>query len=661
VTQLGTPIIERIAASASCASEVVEQTLSDYGLSLAATRRRHRSIRLDRLRVRGNKSGETEAGEFDATFNFAPGVTVIAADNLRGKTSILELITFVLRGEPRNLQADVLSWLEHISLDAHINGQPIGFRLVLNASVITCGKILAGGSTELAASDDAIAADVAELARASDGEEWADQVGTFMMSQLGLDEIQVYNRPRNDDEAGTIKSHGWPAYFNVLYPPAGADTVLLGGTAADQLPIRLMQVFLDMPEATRWMRVYALEKRLVSEFEAEQRRGKDANATIAKQLTDAESRQAAAESRLTLIRGQQPAESLQELARLSAEAGERLASARQEADVAASGFAQARSDRIADEKALNLLRESRAASALFHGLDPQSCPRCEVAISEQRRAREHDDQHCAVCDSALIVVDQDEYEERDAQAVGALEATRAAESALEAALGKSQMALSLAQSELDAVAARLTQAQAAHQVAERIEAEQELAGARAVVETLRAMAPEMPQLPLTVVVLGAAAKYLKEEITQVSAALYSELSDATRDLAKSFGIGELEAIRIKANGNMDVTKGGGAKSSFSSQSPGERLRLRYALVVALLRIAQERDIAGHPGLLLLDSLKAEEVQDDHARTLLQGLVTAAVEQPGMQILVTTADQALAGSVSGVAATITPKLSRTTLF
>ena len=110
-----------------------------------------------------------------------------------------------------------------------------------------------------------------------------------------------------------------------------------------------------------------------------------------------------------------------------------------------------------------------------------------------------------------------------------------------------------------------------------------------------------------------------------------------------------------------LVKRGGATSGFSSQSPGERLRLRYALVVALLRTARARGFAGHPGLLLLDSLKAEEVQDDHAQTLLQGLVTAAAEEPGLQILVTTADQALPRAVSGVTAIITPKAGRITLF
>jgi hypothetical protein len=221
--------------------------------------------------------------------------------------------------------------------------------------------------------------------------------------------------------------------------------------------------------------------------------------------------------------------------------------------------------------------------------------------------------------------------------------------------------LDRAQQDLDSIDERIAQAQGVRQMTERIEAEHELAATTAVVEALEAMTPEQAETPASVAVLGAASEILKADIAQVSASLYAELSEATKDLAVSFGISELEGIKIKGNGTMDVTKGGGARSSFSSQSPGERLRLRYALVAALLRTARIRDIAGHPGLLMLDSLKAEEVQEDHAQTLLQGLVTAAAEEPGLQILVTTADKTLAASVSGVAGTIMPKASRTTLF
>lgn len=654
-------LVDRIAAAAACSRNVVEQVLKDYGLNLTTSSRRHRSIRIDRLRVRGEKAGEVEAGPFDETFVFDLGVTVIAADNFRGKTSILEVLTLVLRGEPRNLQADVLSWLKEVSLDVHINGQSIGFRLSLSDSEITQGHILAGTIAELAASDDSTAAGATVLASVRGNDEWAQQVGEFMMIQLGLEEMQVFNRARSEDEAGAIKSHGWPSYFGVLYPPSGADTVLLGSTAGDQLPVRLMQVFLDMPEATRSMRVRALAQRLDSEFKAEQRRGRDTDAAIERQLRDATGRQASAVARLQTLRDQAPAESLRELARLAREAGERVVAARRAAEAAAAAFGEAQVARVADQKALNGLRESKAASALFHGLDPQFCPRCETPISAQRRSREHDEHHCAVCDTTVHTDDEDDYAERETQAVQALAATRAAEKALDAASNKAQADRDIAQNDLDSIGERIAQAQSVRQASERIEAEHELAVATAVVEALRAMTPEEAEPPVSVVVLGAASEILRDEIAQVSAALYAELSVATKNLALSFGIGELESVKIKGNGNMDVTKGGGARSSFSSQSPGERLRLRYALVIALLRTARTRDIAGHPGLLLLDSLKAEEVQDDHAQTLLRGLVTAAAEEPGLQILVTTADKTLAGSVSGVAGTIVPKPSRTTLF
>lgn len=473
--------------------------------------------------------------------------------------------------------------------------------------------------------------------------------------------MQVFNRARNDDEAGTIKSHGWPAYFSVLYPPSGADTVLLGSTSSDFLPVRLMQVFLDMPEATRSMRVTALAKRLDSELKAEQRRGKDASTVLAGQLKAALGRRDAAGRKLSELDAEAPAESLQELGRLASEAGTRLARARQAAGDAEAAFSGARLARAADEKALNTMRESAAASALFHGLDPQFCPRCETPISSQRRLQEHENQQCAVCDTTLHLQEEDDQAERLQAATDALAATRAAEKALDSVSSRAQAELDDAQRDLDAVGERITQAQAVRQETARTEAEQELAAATAVVQALRALQPEDTGPSTAQKVLTAAEELLRGEISQASAGLYAELSDAVRELAVSFGISELESIRVKANGNMDVTKGGGATSGFSSQTPGERLRLRYALVVALLRTARARGIAGHPGLLLLDSLKAEEVQDDHAQTLLQGLVTAAAEQPGLQVLVTTADHALPRAVSGVTAIITPKPGRTTLF
>ena len=59
---------------------------------------------------------------------------MLAADNLRGKTSVLELITWCLRGSPRgNLQGVVRSWLSRLDCDVTVAGRLLGFRLVLKS------------------------------------------------------------------------------------------------------------------------------------------------------------------------------------------------------------------------------------------------------------------------------------------------------------------------------------------------------------------------------------------------------------------------------------------------------------------------------------------------------------------------------------------------
>jgi hypothetical protein len=62
--------------------------------------------------------------------------------------------------------------------------------------------------------------------------------------------------------------------------------------------------------------------------------------------------------------------------------------------------------------------------------------------------------------------------------------------------------------------------------------------------------------------------------------------------------------------------------------------------VALLRVGARRGIATHPGLLMIDSLRAEEVQESDAHALLDALLGIADDTPGLQIITTTADQTL---------------------
>ncbi|WP_372346604.1 hypothetical protein [Streptomyces sp. KL116D] len=137
-------------------------------------------------------------------------------------------------------------------------------------------------------------------------------------------------------------------------------------------------------------------------------------------------------------------------------------------------------------------------------------------------------------------------------------------------------------------------------------------------------------------IFKAAAKVLEKDHEAAAQTLFDDLNREIAHLGRQFGIDGLESVKINRAAHLDVTKGGGRTKPFGSQSPGERLRLRIAVVIALLRVGAQHAVSTHPGLLLIDSPKAEEVQDLDIRRLLRELAELASKNH-LQVLITTRD------------------------
>ncbi|MGW1848863.1 hypothetical protein [Streptomyces sp. NPDC001966] len=105
----------------------------------------------------------------------------------------------------------------------------------------------------------------------------------------------------------------------------------------------------------------------------------------------------------------------------------------------------------------------------------------------------------------------------------------------------------------------------------------------------------------------------------------------------------MEKVEINRAAQLKVIKDGGVADYFSKLSAGERLRLRIAVVIALLRVGPAHGLSTHPGLLLIDSPKAEEIQDLDAHSLVTELAKLADEN-SLQVLITTADFTFANGV-----------------
>jgi hypothetical protein len=413
-------------------------------------------------------------------------------------------------------------------------------------------------------------------------------------------------------------------------------------------------VFLDLPYAALRTRVRAVLRSLEGQVRANSQRDAAESASLSARRAEAERTLAAARVALAALDAAHPVEDLRVVAEAAENAAALVAARRSEHDSAAALLSRARESRIDDQRHLLRIKESAVAGALFHGLNPASCPRCELSIDTDRRHRERDAHECAVCARPIAVGEEDQARAEEEQAADALEASEKAERAFAASVEKLSGELAAAQRHLDEVDARLKAAEGAHRVADRAAAELAVAAAEGTVRALepvnQALAPrESPDLRI----VQALDQMLANDSREAGRSLFAELNEEVAALARGFGMDELEAVDIKANATMGVQKGGGARSTFIAQSAGERLRLRFAVVLGLLRVARQHNIASHPGVLLLDSLKAEEIQDADAQQLLEAIVEGAAGEQGVQVIATTADAHLASKVAGVGATISP--------
>lgn len=567
-------LTERVAARCGRRVDEVEQVFLTHGIGRASVRATPRSIKLLRLRVAGERTGKIEPGPIERTFSLESGVTVVSGPNFRGKSSLLELIALLVSGRSSGLQADVRLWLASVSLDLLVNGQPVGLRVSFakGRSDFERGAIFSGTVAALASADSTTSnsADIAVLASVDSDQEWEAAIASLMLSRLALEEVLIFTGPVKED-AGRINRHGWPAYFGTIYPPSGANEVLLGYTASGGLAIRLLQVFLDLPAAALRTRVHATVQSIEAEQAARQREHDTAARGTAARRDQAERTLAEAYATLNAIQEAAPTEELGTLVTLAADRSARYTQLRAAFEAANTALERAVQERIADERALVLLQESLAAGALFRGLNPAACPRCETSIDKTRRQREQEDHECAVCAEPLLEPDAEADAELRQQAENALAASKRAAAALTEVAAEASRDFEAARLDLEDADRRLRAATAARTAADRIAAELAVATARGALNALQGDSTKPPE-PAALTVLKAAEAELDADLNRAAAAVYEDLSAEVTQLAIAFGIAEIDKIIVKGNATMEVYKGGADKSAFKAQSPGERFR-----------------------------------------------------------------------------------------
>ncbi len=233
----------------------------------------------------------------------------------------------------------------------------------------------------------------------------------------------------------------------------------------------------------------------------------------------------ATERLAALTIGSEPTESVTDLAATIGALGRELVIAESRVRSTQQTYDVVRAQRQSDERALNDLRESAVARALFHALEPVACPRCEAPVTKDRKAAERKDHTCSVCTTPVSVTDDDETRQQvDREAsdrvTAGLEAERHAKADLAAASAEARAR----RDEVEDVEQRLQLAEQAAQAGERadlIDTIARLEGALSVL-TPGEQAAEAPDEVERV--LNAAAKLLEAASVLASQGLFDALN-----------------------------------------------------------------------------------------------------------------------------------------
>ncbi|MFJ8787343.1 hypothetical protein [Streptomyces sp. NPDC102476] len=663
-------LYEQIATRVPSAdAERVRAALSAHGIQLTSPLPARRQLVVHRLYCEGDKTDtDDNDGPFVVDMPLGPGPWAIASTlNDAGKSSLLWALSYALRGDGFDAfkRPETVGWFSYVRADIEVAGVAASIRLTFDKPDRPSCRLLSADTLEhLAALEGPQEAGTGvRVVATAEPEGVKELIGRFMLDRLGLRALTLWTAeagaPKDADgnRDSAEQPHGWASYFYAIALNAGNSSILLGPTAYNQLPVKLMQLFLDVPYASELTQINTARKKDTQESNRVQRRAREDTQAREHQTEPLRQALRAAEEKVVTLEAGQP-----DLTGLLADvdaAARRLAHDQAALQEAEEGHALARKARLKDERSVRRAEQSSAARALLGALEPESCPRCDHEIDDARRIAEESEHRCSVCASPLPEV-QDDPEARAAllsRLEDRVNASRTAEDTARQAVETANTACDNGRAAYDLANARLTAARSGSwysRLESAREAVYQLRGALAVATGNGTGLPEVvgdyvtatTSLPDTEddsddsdAILEAAAKVLSNVVADHSKALFADLNGEIVSIARDLGVANLTSVNLGLDGKLNARKTG-AKHPFSAFSPTDRLRTRIAAIVGMIKVGRKRGIMSHPGLLLIDAPTAEELAPENARKCIKTLYETAASDPGIQIVITSIDDAV---------------------
>ena len=624
--------IKAIAEDSTSPESNVRSVLLKYGIRAQTTPPRAKSLRFDSIKLTGVRAESERDGLFDLSWSgLGTGIWAVMSErNLRGKSSILNLLQAAIRGDfPGRVKPDVWKWLETIEIQYRIDN--ILHRLELRKAAGE--EKAADGRATLSRSDSD--GQWITLYEGDAGDGLKSQTEHLMMEELDFPVIYAHNKNTGGHP------HGWPLIASTFFLSSSIEPkALFGDLPIDGLPLRLLQLFIGLPWVSTYSAALTAQKQIEQGLSGRPDQP-GVSAVLNARLLEVEGQLAEAKkARGTDDRGAKRLE----LARLD----EDIASDRKAAETARVAF-EADTATVASVTAsyddarrrLKQLEDERSAGYSFRQLSPTCCPACEAAFEKAAPAVQHADGNtCVLCKNGLPVHEEDLDSDRiqDAQTLVEELATslqiakakiKASEKTARDATERLRAGMSRVRHPQDAISMLPTDPEL---VVVQLEAQtQQL---RELVASLQSPANDDTETQGELKILRAATEVSKTLMTSMQSDVLTEIADSVMSLAKKFGVSHVTSMHLDGGGKLKVHQGG-ADIYFSNLTMGEKLRIKIAISLAAVEVAKRRGHGRHPGLLIIDSPASEEVVNEDFEQMLDSVSSAAKDIGGVQVIIGT--------------------------
>ncbi|BDV42678.1 MULTISPECIES: hypothetical protein [Geobacteraceae] len=593
-----------------------------------------RRLLLRRIRFSGEKEGPAEQGPFEFNWsNLNTGLwALVTESNLKGKSTVIEVVRWMLRGRPsENLQRDVRSWITDVSVTFDFDG--VGHEVQAKTTGGVIGKLVRidGESNR-------------QLATFESDDEFEAVMSDFFLRELSLEPVTLW-LGGSEEEGGKAVTHEWPWLSGAMF--IGTDySSLLGDVYAGGLSTKLMQMYLGLPWISTLSNAKTAQQAMSREKESRDRRRKSA-ATVRKTRTDSIIKELEVK-RKNLASIPSDEKIREDLSKSNNELAIRIRSSRmledrlEKADRASKLAEQEYAD---DRRELQTFNDAEAACQVFRMLDPSFCPRCDTAITQERKKQEKTHHACSVCGES-ITSEADVHE-----AKAAIEhRVKASKSALEKVqkeyfeIKKNLEILEQEKSTFRTKCVELENKLGSFAKRRELEIDVRMLEAR-LEEAAFDPEPEEEGINQKAQVIDAAVAETDRRVKAIQVELLKDVSTKIVKYAQRFGMVNLSDAELKGNASLPLVKGGRV-TSYSKVTAGEKLRLKVAAVLAMLSVAEAKGLGRHPGLLMIDSPGAHEVTLEDLEELISGLVEVSKELPHLQVFIAAlASPAITGHVS----------------